>query len=337
MRYWGIPVFILLFFSCIQAQEKRIAGTYRFAFYNVENLFDTINHTLKKDDEFTPGSKNNWNTERYWKKQQDLAAVIDSMGLPVIIGLSEVENANVLRDLCKSISGAYYQFIHQESPDDRGIDVAFLYQPEFFRPVADSAIGVLVQLNDATIAGTRDILHVAGIFKPTGDSLHFFINHWPSRVGGLEASEQRRMAAADTLSHYIRKIWQKYPARNIIIMGDLNDEPTNRSVSTNLVDQTLPPDTSQILINLAIPAKLKGLGTYNYRGEWNLLDQIIISSNLTTAKGPLLVRDFKIFDREFLMYESERFGKTPNRTYGGPNYYGGCSDHLPVFIEVIVK
>lgn len=329
----AIYLFLIAFLTMGSAcTAQKGLDAYRIAFYNVENLFDTIPHPHKSDAEFTPTSKSQWNTERYWKKQSDLAMLIDSMSFPVILGLCEVENANVLTDLCHTIDGAYYRYIHQESPDDRGIDVALLYQPEFFRPIADRVLLVQIEI-DGQPANTRDILHVTGIIPQSGDTLDIFVNHWPSRRGGLDASEPRRIAAAETLKMHVEILWSQRLQANIIIMGDFNDDPTNNSIQNHLL-QAKHLKNFYTLENKAAEPFSKGLGTYNYRGTWNMLDQIIIGGPINRPNETLSFDTFTVYKKDFLLYESDRFGMTPNRTYGGPNYYGGISDHLPVYIDL---
>ena len=312
--------------SRISAQEKH----HYIAFYNVENLYDTIPDPSKNDTEFIPTSKHQWNTNRYKKKIQDLAMVMDSMGFPAIVGVCEIENGDVLKDWCKAMN-PYYLFIHHQSPDYRGIDNGFLYQPAYFRPIADKAIQVKIEV-DGKIEPTRDILHVSGIWIPSGDTLELFVNHWPSRRGGKEASEHRRVAAADTLSRHLQTLWKHRPGAFVIIMGDFNDDPTDKAVGQHLLEAG--SSLNHQLVNLGSATFKAGIGSYNYRGTFNLLDQIIVSKSLTQRENTLQIKNFEVFQRPFLSFEHERFGLTPNRTYGGPNYYGGISDHYPVRVTI---
>lgn len=331
MRNLGALLLCVIVFISGQASCQSGSGNYRIAFYNVENLFDTISHTIKDDKEFTPQSKAKWNTERYTKKLQDLSRVIEDMGSPFIVGLSEVENGDVLTDLCQVIHNKYYQHIHHHSPDNRGIDVALLYQPEYFRPIMDRPIPVYINI-ETEVVGTRDILHVAGIFQPTGDTLDVFVNHWPSRRGGMQQSEHRRLAAADTLKNAVERLWLARPNAIVIITGDFNDDPDNSSMQKSLLTAH-HSQSNKKLVNISLDKFKSGLGTYNYQGNWNMLDQFVISDCLMSQSSRIKFEGFQIFKPDYLIFEHPRFGAMPSRTYGGPNYYGGTSDHFPVFLE----
>lgn len=330
MRYLRsifVFVFITVHFIYLNGQSS-----FQVAFYNVENLFDTIPDPKKLDTEFIPGTKTNWNSVRYWKKQKDLAMVFDSMDLPEIIGVCEIENAAALKDLCKTIKGRKYDFVHYDAPDLRGIDVGLLYQTGFMKVLSSKNIFVPLQSGDSLIP-TRDILYVEGKIKSSGDTLHIFVNHWPSRRGGETESEKNRIAAAKVLKSFIEQLWITKPDASIVIMGDFNDEPTNNSIQNELLMAAHP--TNEInLFNLAYQDHLAGLGSYNYRGKWNMLDQIILSKSLTDNSGKWQAGAFEVFRRDFMIYKGDKYGDAPNRTYGGPIYYGGISDHFPVRVRI---
>ncbi len=325
------PIFLFVIFSfqiiCIQGQSS-----FQVAFYNVENLFDTIADPNKLDTEFIPGTKTDWNSVRYWKKQKDLATVFDSMEWPEIIGVSEIENSTVLQDLCKTIKDKKYDYVHYDAPDLRGIDVGLLYQPKFLKVLSSKNLYVALHEGDSLIP-TRDILYVEGKVKSSGDILHIFVNHWPSRRGGEAESEKNRMAAAKVLRSFIEQLWMDQPNASIVIMGDFNDEPSNNSIKNELLMASHP--SSEInLFNLAYTDHIEGKGSYNFRGKWNMLDQIIVSKTLSDNTGNWQVGAFEVFRREFMIYKGEKYGDAPNRTYGGPIYYGGISDHFPVRVKV---
>jgi hypothetical protein len=322
---WVLLIFFISF-STLQAQKN----DHYIAFYNVENLYDTIPDPSKNDTEFIPSSKHQWDTHKYLKKIKDLAMVMDSMDFPAIIGTCEIENADVLKDWCKAMK-PYYLYIHHQSPDYRGIDNGLLYQPEYFRPIADKAIEIKIDI-EGKIEPTRDILHVSGVWLPTSDTLDIFVNHWPSRRGGKEASEHRRIAAADTLSRHLNLIWEQRPHAYVIIMGDFNDDPTDIAIQKHLLQAG--NKFNQTLEHLGAATFKSGVGSYNYRGTFNLLDQIIVSQSLINPGNSLQINHFEVFQRSFLSFQHERFGMTPNRTYGGPNYYGGISDHYPVRAQI---
>jgi len=332
-----------IFFSCKISKTPTEVITqkdFRIGFYNVENLFDTIDIDGKADEEFTPQSKKKWNTERYFKKLNDLAKVVDGMNYPAILGLCEVENATVIRDFITetTLKNHDYGYVHFDSPDFRGIDVAMIYQKRIFQ-VLDSET---IEINfPKSIIGeekytTREILHVKGIFAKR-DTLHLYINHFPSRRGGLKASEPKRTYVAEQLMKSINDVFSKNKNANVLLMGDFNDEPDNNSITKTIGAKNLPDNSSDpSLVNCAAELDLMKKGTYNFRGNWNMLDQIIVSDAMLQTNGKLKIGEFQIFQKEWMMYKSDKYGLTPNRTYGGPNYYGGFSDHLPVFVEIKV-
>ena len=311
---------------------------FRIGFYNVENLFDTINIDGKADEEFTPKSKKKWNTKRYFKKLNDLAKVVDGMNYPAILGLCEVENAAVLKDFIAetSLKNHDYNYIHFESPDFRGIDVAMIYQENVFQILESETIEINFP---KSIIGeekytTREILHMTGIFSKK-DTLHIYVNHFPSRRGGLKASEPKRTYVAEQLMKSVNGVYSKNKNANILLMGDFNDEPENNSIKKTIGAKSLTStQTKCSFINCSAKLDFIKKGTYNYRGNWNMLDQIIVSNTMLQKDGKLKIGEFQIFQKEWMMYKSDKYGMTPNRTYGGPNYYGGYSDHLPVFVEL---
>lgn len=299
-------------------------------FYNVENLFDTIDDPLKKDNEFTPDSAKGWNGSRYDKKIEMLSEVIASLGSasnPAIIGLCEVENIGVLEDLSANaqIKKAKYVPVLIEGPDQRGIDVALLYSKKQFKLISSNSYRIDLGANERP---TRDILHVRGTLKGGGPTIHVFVNHWPSRYGGAEASEPKRIAAAKVLTAKTDSIHQLYPDEAIICMGDFNDYPDNRSLT-----EFLPTGESGMLINLMKDLKETKRGSYNYRGDWDFLDQIIVSRSLIDGNLPDIVSGSTApFFTDSMVYTHPKYKDIkPKRTYGGPEYLGGYSDHLPVY------
>ena len=336
-----LSLFLITFFACKTSKKATTPLTetnFRIGFYNVENLFDTIDIEGKADEEFTPGSKKKWNTERYDKKMNDLAKVVAAMNYPAILGLCEVENNTVIKDFITetSLKNKDYGYVHFESPDFRGIDVALIYQKKVFQ-VLDSK-NIEINFPKSVIGDkaytTRDILHVKGIFGGV-DTLHVFVNHFPSRRGGLEASEPKRTYVAEQLKKSVNQIFSKNKNANILIMGDFNDEPDNNSITKTLnAKSVISNNASTDLVNTSAPLDLAKKGTYNYRGNWNMLDQIIVSGAMLQKKNSIKAGQFTIFQEEWMMFKSDKYGLTPNRTYGGPNYYGGFSDHLPVYLEV---
>lgn len=314
------------FFSCSKSEKTAILVMN----YNVENLFDTADDPTIIDEEFTPESKKNWTEKRYAKKLIDLARVISCVGtenLPAIVGLEEIENRKVLEDLTKqaALRKANYQIAHFNSPDKRGIDVALLYNPSVFKWSNSEVLAVGLDFT------TRDILHVSGTIN--NEDFHFYINHWPSRRGGLSESEVYRLVAAKTLKTSVDEVLAQNPQANIVIMGDMNDEPSNTSLKEVLGAKA--PNEEGELFNLMYAAHRKGEGTYNFRGNWNMLDNFVVSKSLLDADG-LGVKDSSghILRLPFMEYTNREGELSPNRTYGGPNYYGGVSDHFPIFFTL---
>ena len=304
-------------------------------FYNVENLFDTINNQGARDGEFTPGGENIWTHDRYQKKLNDIARVLSSVNkneLPEIIGLCEIENRTVLNDLIKieSLKKGKYEVAHFESPDYRGIDCALLFRPDEFSLISKQPVPVAFP--DDPEYSTRDILYVKGETL-NKEIWHIFVNHWPSRTSGLQQTEKKRIAAAQILKAKTDSLQKADPKANILIMGDMNDEPSNKSLSFVLGAKN--PETGIApLINLMFPLHVQKKGSYNYRGSWNMLDNIIVSAAVFDEKGfKCIERKGFVFSESWMEYKAENGSISPNRTYGGPNYYGGVSDHFPVFVN----
>ncbi|MFN2429593.1 MAG: hypothetical protein ABR574_06235, partial [Cryomorphaceae bacterium] len=310
--------------------DKGKGKTAVLAFYNVENLFDTINDPSINDDEFTPDSEKGWNTERYSDKIEKIASTLSgiSKNHPSIIGLCEIENADVLNHLVASepMAKGKYEIAHFDSPDMRGIDVALLYAKKDFKPSFKKAIRVTLP---ETERPTRDILYVKGTIKK-GPEIHVFVNHWPSRYGGADESEYKRLAAAKTLRNQIDSIRALEPNAHIVCMGDFNDYPNNKSVSEILGIGT--EENSLPMCNLMDGLAETHRGSYNYRGNWGFLDQIIVSCSLQNQELPNILDGATApYYVPEMIYTNKNGKESPSRTYGGPNYYGGYSDHLPVY------
>lgn len=309
-----------------------------FFFYNVENLFDTINDPKTKDEDFLPESDKKWTGERYQDKLEKLATVLThpSENNPLFVGFAEIENRMVVLDLMKTgrLAETKYRVVHYDAPDVRGIDVAFAYDHERFMVQYEEAI-------DLSIVGepdykTRDILYVKGLLKDSLD-LHVFVNHWSSRRGGAEASEYKRINAAKALLYKTDSIRNVDADAKIIIMGDFNDYPNNNSIIKTLGAGLASNATN--FVNLMLPMHEAGQGTYNYRGDWGMLDQFIVSHSLVDPKEGLHIQESRayIVNDDKFMHFFDSGEKTPNKTYGGPNYHGGYSDHLAIygFLKVI--
>ncbi len=331
-----LPLVAIVCNSC-SAQQYKYAGV---LFYNVENLFDTIDQPDKIDEEFTPGSEKKWNTERYHTKIEHLGQVFTSVAdeLPILIGLCEIENETVLEDLIHSnnLKAGNYNYIHYDSPDERGIDCAFLYNKTEFKPLASRP--VRVELPEDNGGTTRDILFVEGELKLNGqkEKLYIFINHWPSRVEGEEITASRRAIAATTLKHLVDSLNQKYTDPNILIMGDFNDTPYDKSIQQIMgAIEYDGKKTDECLIDMMTDFQKSNSGSYNFKGNWQCLDQFIISESLYDIKK-LEANTVYVIRKDFLLYHNDKYGDSPNKTYSGSKYFGGYSDHLPIYMQLII-
>lgn len=321
--------------SLVFSQQEEVR--YQLLFYNVENLFYPEDDPLTSDDAFTPGGANRWTYKRYFKKIYNIAKVIIAAGEgspPDIIGMAEIENSTALRHLCREspLKKYNYEFIHHDSPDNRGIDVALLYRSGKLSVIYHEAIPVLFPFDSGS--KNRDILHVV-IKTPEADTLHLFVNHWTSRYGGYSATIPKR-------NHYARVARQKAdsllllnPMKNIVMMGDFNDYPTDESL-LKILDARKIGDLNGALFNLMHEFSQTGnIGTHKHEDFWGCLDQIIVSRSLLHDDNPIQVYQKKahIFMPDFIFEPDEKYGgMKPFRTYLGPRYIGGYADHLPVFI-----
>jgi len=313
----------------------------RIMFYNCENLFDIYDDSLTNDEEFLPKGDKYWSEKKYDEKLDHITKVITAIGgwnPPEIVGLCEIENRHVLNDLTRK-TALYideYEIIHKESPDSRGIDVALLYQKKHFTPIEKEFIPITYP--DSGSKSTRDILHVTGLTSDN-DTLHVFVNHWPSRWGGQLESEDRRLYVASILRQHIDSLFTHSPNANIVIIGDFNDYPDNKSVLNELNAQ---PDFDSFrpneLYNLSHYLQfVKNQGSYKYDGFWGIIDQQIVSGSLLNQANAIYTtrEDAHIFKAPFLLEPDDKFvGERPNRTYIGFTYHGGYSDHLPVFFDL---
>lgn len=297
------------------------AQNHTVVFYNIENAFDTINDPATADEEMLPLSDREWNSMRYNAKLNLIATTLSDITteLPSLIGLAEVENANVLRDLTQTsaLRSTSYKICHYDSPDERGIDVALLYRPDKFHYVGSRAIR-----SEADLA-TRDILAVWG--EMDGHPTFIVVVHWPSRIGGVKFTEPKRRASAQQLRNILDSVMVENPATHIIVMGDMNDNPRNKSITEDLRATARPAAATDLYNPFAVARR----GSSVYDGRWNLYDNIIVSQNI-----PLRAIDgrrrAKVYRHPSLL---DQAGK-PHPTYSGTNYMGGASDHLPVYIVI---
>jgi exonuclease III len=322
------------FFFCNRPKIDK----FTIAFYNVENLFDTINDDGVRDGDFTPEAKLNWNSEKYTAKLEGIAKVLTTIGqedFPAIVGLAEIENGGVLKDLINktNLAAGKYQFIHYQSPDERGIDVALLYRKDYFTPIYSKAYGLHFPFDEDD--RTRDMLYVKGV-TALKDTFHIMVDHWPSRSGGQEESDPKRRFAASLVRSVVDSIFKTDKQANIIIMGDLNDNPTDVSVA-EILNAKKPGNIVKYddLYNLALTKFELGEGTLYWR-SWDLFDQIIVSGNILddNTKLKLDPKDILILKEDWMLFKRDDGVKVPSRTAGRDAYYGGYSDHLPVYITL---
>jgi predicted extracellular nuclease len=307
-------------------------------FYNVENLFDTIDSPATDDSEFLPGSKKQWNSARFKQKVKNISKVlesIDSVNLPAIIGLSEIENRSVLNALVssESLKRGDYRIIHEESIDPRGIDQALIYRSSLFKEISHSLIPVFY--GDSSTRPTRELLYVCGVLSGK-DTLHIVVNHWKSRSGGTSETEPKRISYARTVRHFTDSIFSIRPSANIVLMGDFNDNPEDSSISKVLKAGDLRNGLSpKCLYNLCLTHRERGEGSLYYDG-WNLFDQIIVSTNLLTLHEKKLMAEQEayFFSRPWMLYRTSKGIMAPSKTYSSDHYYGGYSDHLPVWVRL---
>lgn len=312
---------------------------FRVMFYNVENLFDTKDDSLKNDNEFLPESPKRWTYKRYQDKLTKIAKVIIASGnenVPDLVGLSEVENDTCIRDLVKysPLREAGYRYVMTNSPDERGIDVALLYQRSTFKLLNKKEITIPHQ--KLGYSPTRNILHVTGQVI-SGDTIDVFVCHMPSRAGGESKSEPFRILTCHELKKAVDTVMHARKNPYTIIMGDFNDYPSNRSLTQSLGAMN-PIQGIEPLKLYNLMYNMKG-GTNRYRGEWGILDQIIVSGSLLHQSNNIFTSPTKaqILHHSFLLEEDDKYGgNMPLRTYIGMKYHNGYSDHLPVCVDLII-
>ncbi len=331
-------VFQVLAFS--QKKEFQVAVV---GFYNLENLFDTLDSPDTDDREFLPTGGNNWTPEVYQDKQKNMARVISELGTETspdgiaILGVGEVENRLVLEDLVKqpALADRHYQIVHYDSPDERGIDVGLIYQPKYFRVTGSRAIPLILYGEDGERNFTRDILYVAGMLD--GEPLHILVNHWPSRRGGEKATRPMRNAAALICKNVADSLMALDPAAKVIITGDLNDDPNSPSVQDVLACKNEKKEVRKgDLFNPMNEFFVQGYGTLAYQDSWNLFDQIIISHGLTTQRQEgYRFHEATVYKKPYLIQQTGQYKGYPFRTFDFGNYIGGYSDHFPVYLTLV--
>ena len=310
----------------------------RVMFYNVENLFHPTDDPEKSDEEFTKEGTRYWTFNRYNQKLANIGKTVIAVGEwepPAVIGLCEVENRQCLEDLVYNspLKKWNYKIVHEESGDNRGIDVALIYRAELISEISHQAI----KLNfPESTRPSRDILYFKG--ATLTDTVHFFVNHWPSRYGGQLETEGKRNYAAEVLKSKFDSLRVDNPKAKVLAMGDFNDHPDDDSMEDILMAKKVATGLGKMeLINMIWQYEDKGLGTHKYQHEWGVLDQIVITPAFITDTNRIHTKmsAAKIFMGDFLMEnEKDGVGKTPNRTYIGFQFHGGYSDHLPIFVDL---
>ena len=305
-----------------QAQQF---STFTAAWWNVENLFDTRDDPATNDDEFTPQGDRRWTTRRLRYKLDGIYKTIVMMDMPDVVGLGEVENKYVLRELCNGtpLRKGHYRYVHYDSPDRRGIDCALLYRSDRFRVLGSRAVSLSDSASDYY---TRDILEVVGV-TATGDTVCLLVNHWPSKRGGDEA-EERRIEAAETLRGLMLELHARYPQAAVIAMGDMNSTPIEAPMAEGL-DFGADSINADGIRNLTLRLP-HTWGSHKYQGQWRYIDQMLLA-----ADSRWLVADMKLMHFDHLLTaEKGHIGQRPRRTYQGPKYEGGLSDHLPLKLRL---
>lgn len=296
--------------------------TERIAFYNVENLFDTIDGP-NNDSEFLPSGKKLWNSDKYFEKIDHINKVMCELNNPMLVGFCEVENVDVLNEIIskgKALKG--YKTIHYDSDDARGIDAGMIYNSKKLKVVDQGYIRYILPGQEK--ATSRDIVWAKFSYKK--ELFYTMVNHWPSRRGGTEKSETKRLKAAQSARIFIDSLLRIDDNTKIILMGDLNDYPSNKSVQ--LIMEKLDPKITW--------ASNKFGGTHNYKGEWNILDHICISEGWNKGRLKSEKAVGRILTLEYML-STYKGNIVPFRTYGGSKYLGGYSDHLPVYINLKFK
>ncbi|MFN4080107.1 MAG: endonuclease/exonuclease/phosphatase family protein [Saprospiraceae bacterium] len=340
---------IFLLASGLNALSAQDSG-YKIAaigFYNLENLFDTVKSPNTNDEEYLPNSRLKWNTEKYVSKQRNMAKVVSQLATEktpdgvAILGVAEIENRKVLEDLVAEpeLKARNYQIVHYESPDPRGIDCAFLYNPKYFRLTGSRSVNVpLIDPVSGDQRTSRDIIYMAG--ELDGEMIHLMVGHWPSRRGGEKNTEWARIACARKCRELADSICAAQPGAKIFIMGDLNDDPTSKSLVEGLKARKSAKDLINDcdLYNPMYAMYKDGNGTLAYRDAWSLFDQIIISRPLVhkDAGGWQMHRSV-VFRQPWLLQAGGAFAGYPFRTFVGDAFINGYSDHLPVYLFLLKK
>ena len=306
--------------------------THTIAFYNIENLFDLENDPLTHDDDFLPTAAKRWTPKRYENKLRKIGSVIAKIGeedteaAPVIVGLAEVENKKVISDLLGSekLNKEAYDYVHYDSSDERGIDVALIYKSDLFKVLNSETFSVFLETETGERDYTRDILLVQGLLNDY--HLNIIVNHWSSRRAGEKETEHKRLAAANVVNSIIENLKRDDKNSMVIVMGDFNDNPDDASI--DLLEK------EGGLFNPFKTVMSYNKGSLNHDFQWNMFDQILISNNFFDPDlSGLEYLKADVFNSKFLTQYHGKYKGQPFRTYVGKKYKGGYSDHFPVYIQ----
>ncbi len=335
---------LIAYGSSAQTIGNKSAKVASIGFYNLENLYDTVDDTLINDEEFLPNGARAWTQQRYIEKVANMAKVISQIGTEKapaglsVLGVAEIENRKVLQDVANDplLKSRHYKIIQFNSPDKRGVDVGMFYNPTHFTPIAAVPIP-LINLDNGERLFTRDILYVKGLLDD--DTLHIMVNHWPSRSGGEARTAPYRNNAAKLCRRVMDSIMVLTPEAKIIIMGDLNDDPTSESMKAYLrcVDNIKDVNTTGVF-NPFEDMYRRGVGSNAYQDTWSLFDQIVISKGLA-PKDPkgFSYAGANVFNKQFLIQSAGQYKGYPFRTFSGDSYQSGYSDHFPTCIYLTKK
>jgi hypothetical protein len=337
-----ISLFAALLLLCFTALSQNKKKTVAVGFYNLENYYDTLNDPKVNDDEFTPDGANAYTGEVFKKKVDNLATVIAQMGMEqtetgvALLGVAEIENEDVLKVLCQhpKLKPRNWKVVHFQGPDERGVDCGLLYNPALFKVMAARSLTVPVDSGDRP---TRDVLYVTG--KLTGETVHVFVNHWPSRRGGEAATREKRKTAARVGKQVIDSLMKLDPNTLVINMGDLNDDPINASLTEVLETKWKIDEVRKGgLYNPWTSYYKRGIGTMAYQDAWGLFDQIIVSYGfLRKAQGKLQFEEAVIFNKSFMVEKFGQYKNYPKRSYSNGVWNDGYSDHYPTMVIFSVK
>jgi len=340
----AFSLFLTVSFQTSFAQKQQFKVSI-VGFYNLENLFDTVDNPRINDEEFLPNSPRQYNTRIYFDKLSRLSDVISQIGTDVnpdgvaLLGVAEVENDTVLNDLIRTpkLKERKLKIVHYDSPDARGVDVGLLYNPKYFSVLSSAPLYVKLPGGAKDAFHTRDVLYVKGLLD--GDTTHVFVNHWPSRSGGAERSMPGRMAAAQVVKNRVDSLNALNPQAKIIIMGDLNDDPIDPSITKVLgAVGKVEKVQGNSLFNPWVEMYRRGIGTSPYQDAWGLFDQVIISGGMLNKEDTgYHFHKAVIFNKDFLVQKTGKWRNYSKRTWDGITYNYGYSDHFPVYIMLLKK